>query len=57
MKAKIIMYIEGKEYEYGTYHFNTAEERNRANEIAMKVREERDCYTYIEILGDEQNGK
>ena len=53
MKAKIIMYIEGKEYEYGTYHFNTAEERNRANEIAMKVREERDCYTYIEILGDE----
>jgi hypothetical protein len=53
MKAKIIMYIEGKEYEYGTYHFNTTEERNKVNELAMHVREERGCYTYIEIMRGE----
>lgn len=48
MKVKLIMYIEGKEYVYGTYDFNTPEEQNKVNELAMKVREERDCYTYIE---------
>lgn len=48
MKAKLIMNIEGEEYVYGTYNFNTPEEKNRVNELAMKIRDERDCHTYIE---------
>jgi hypothetical protein len=48
MKVKLIMYIEGDEYVYGTYSFNTPEEKNKVNELAMRIREERDCYTYIE---------
>lgn len=48
MKAKIYMVFDGCEYEYGTYPFDTAEERNYANELAMKIRKDRDCDTYIE---------
>lgn len=51
MKAQIIMYIDGEEYVYGTYPFDTSEDRNKVNELAMKIREERDCYTYIEEVG------
>jgi hypothetical protein len=37
---------------YGTYNFNTTEEKNRVNELAMKIQAERDCHTYIEEVED-----
>jgi hypothetical protein len=40
---KVVMVFDSGNYTYGTY-----EDRNRANEIAMMVREERDCETYVE---------
>lgn len=57
MKVKLIMYIEGDEYVYGTYSFNTPEEKNKVNELAMRIREERDCYTYIEEVEDMKDGR
>lgn len=47
MQAKIIMLIDDEEYVYGTYPFNTNVEKNKVNELAMIIRDERDCYTYI----------
>lgn len=47
MRAKIIMVFDGEEYEYGTYPFSTNEEKNRVNELAIRIRHERDCDTYI----------
>lgn len=52
MKAKIIMSFGCEEYVYGTYNFNTPEEKNRVNELAMKIRNERDCHTHIEEVED-----
>ena len=51
MKARIMMIFEEGSYEYGTYLFNTNAEKIRVNELAMKVREERGCHTYIEEVG------
>ena len=51
MRAKIMMIVDGEEYAYGTYPFKTAEEKNRVNELAMQIRAERDCQTYIEEVG------
>ena len=39
---RVMMIVDGEEYAYGTYA-----DRNRANEIAMQVREERDIDTYV----------
>lgn len=39
---KVIMIIDNEEYTYGTYS-----NRNRANEIAMEVREQRGIDTYV----------
>lgn len=39
---EIIMIIDGTEYKYGS-----DSDRNRANEIAIKVREERNIETYV----------
>lgn len=36
------MMVDGAEYKYGTYS-----DRDRANEIAMQVRRERDIDTYV----------
>lgn len=36
------MVVDGEEYKYGTYS-----DRDRANEIAMQVRRERDIDTYV----------
>lgn len=47
MQAKIIMVFDGEEYEYGTYPFNTNEERNKVNELAIRIRQERSCQTYV----------
>ena len=43
MKYRVMMIIDGNEYAYGTYR-----DRNRANEIAMEVREQREVETYVE---------
>lgn len=51
MMAKIMMVFEEGTFEYGTYLFNTDAEKNRVNELAMQVREERGCHTYIEEVG------
>jgi len=48
MEAKIMMVIDGESYPYGTYPYNTNEEKNKVNELAMKIRDERCCGTYIE---------
>lgn len=47
MRAKIIMVFDGEEYEYGTYPFDTNEEKNRVNELAIQIRAERGCQTYV----------
>ena len=47
MQAQIIMVVDGEEYVYGTYSYNTNEEKNRVNELAMKIREEREVGTYV----------
>ena len=43
MMFKVMMVFDGEAYAYGTYA-----DRNRANEVAMIVRNERGCETYIE---------
>jgi hypothetical protein len=40
---KVMMIIDGGHYFYGRW-----EDRNKANEVAMIVREERGCETYVE---------
>lgn len=52
MTAKIIMVIDGEKYEYGTYPFETYEQQNKVNGIAERIRLERDCDTYVEIVGE-----
>ena len=47
MKAKIMMICDGTEYVYGTYAFETDEQKNRVNELAMKIRDERDIPVYV----------
>lgn len=47
MKAQIIMVFDGDEYPYGTYAFNTEVEKKFVNELAMKIRLERGCQTYV----------
>lgn len=50
MKAKIWMQFDKDKYEYGTYKFDTDEQKNRVNDLAVKIREERNCQTYIERI-------
>ena len=40
---KVIMIVEDAEYTYGTYL-----DENKANEVALFVREQRDVETYVE---------
>lgn len=47
MKAKIIMIVDGEEYPYGTYPFETPEEVLKVNKIAEKVREQRKIEVYV----------
>ena len=42
-RFRVIMVVDDEEYTYGTY-----DSRDRANEIALKVRDERDVDTYVE---------
>lgn len=50
MKATIIMVFEDGEYPYGTYNFNTEDEQKFVNDLAMKIRNERDCQTYVKKM-------
>ena len=52
MKANIVMQFGKDEYVYGTYEFNTPSQRNWVNELAMKIRKERECQTYVERIED-----
>lgn len=42
---EIVMVIDGTEYRYGT-----DSDRNRANEIAMRVKEERDVEVFVKEI-------
>ena len=48
MKAKIIMVFDSEQYVYGVYNYNTFDEKRRVNEIALALRKERGCQTFIE---------
>ena len=47
MQAQIIMIVDGEEYLYGTYPFNTNEEKIKVNDLALKIRDEREVSTYV----------
>ena len=47
MKAQIIMVIDGNEYVYGTYPFETVNDKNKVNELAMRIRDEREVNTFV----------
>ena len=42
MMYKVMMYVGGEWYEFGTY-----KDRNRANQAAMEVRDERGCWVNV----------
>lgn len=48
MMAEIIMVIDGEEYVYGTYPFDSYDQRDRVNELAMKVRDEKGVRVYVQ---------
>lgn len=37
---------------YGTYRFVTRAEKNRVNDLAMQIRKERGCETYVKEIGE-----
>lgn len=43
MMYKVMMYVEGEWYEYGEWA-----DRNKANEVAMEVRDERGCWVRVD---------
>ncbi len=42
---RVMMVVDGEAYEYGRWT-----DRNRANEVAMEVREERRIQTFVEEI-------
>lgn len=50
MKAQIVMVVEGREYVYGTYPYNTNSEKLKVNDLAMKIRDEREVGTYVRTV-------
>lgn len=42
MMARIIMEYDGEEYVYGEYPFDTDEQKDRVNRIALRVGQERE---------------
>lgn len=50
--AEIWMVFGAEEYKYGTYRFVTRAEKNRVNDLAMQIREERGCETYVKEIGE-----
>lgn len=43
MMYRVMMVVDNEEYAYGTYA-----DENRANEIAIEVRDQRDVETFVE---------
>lgn len=50
--AEIWMVFGAEEYKYGTYRFVTRAEKNRVNDLAMQIREERGCETYVKEIDE-----
>lgn len=48
--AEIVMVFGELEIPYGTYRFHTDAEKKRVNELALKIREERECQTFVREL-------
>lgn len=48
--AQIVMVFGKLEIPYRTYRFSTDAERNRVNELAIKIGEERECQTFVREL-------
>lgn len=51
MNAESIMMVDGQEYRFGTYLFETAEQKDHVNERAMEIREERGVETFVRMCG------
>lgn len=51
MQAKIMMIVDGEEYEYGTFPFDTNEQKNKVNGLAEQISNERGCPTYVSEVG------
>ena len=47
MKVQIVMVVDGQDYVYGTYPYNTSTEKCKVNELAMKIRDEREVGTFV----------
>lgn len=54
MRAKIIMVFDEGEFEYGTYPFETNEQKNRVSELATQIREERRCCVYVKPVEEKE---
>ena len=52
MRVAIMMIFDEGEYTYGIYPFDTGEEKDKVNELSMKIRSERGCRTYIKKVGE-----
>ena len=50
--VEIVMIIDDEEYVYGKYPFNTPAERTRVNELAMQIRDVRDCLVFIRHIDE-----
>lgn len=50
MKARIVMVVNEEKYIYGTYSFETDAEKNKVNELAIRLRAERGIYVYVEAV-------
>ncbi len=50
MQAQIVMVVDGEEYVYGTYPYNSNTEKLRVNDLAMKIRDERKVCTYVRTV-------
>lgn len=48
--AQIVMVFGKLEIPYGTYRFSTDAEKNRVNELAIKIGEERECQIFVREL-------
>lgn len=55
MQAQIVMVVDGDEYPYGTYPYNTRREKIKVNDLALKIREEREVGTYVKEVEDGNN--
>lgn len=50
MQAQIITEVDGEKYVYGTYPFNTNEQKNRVNEICRYIKNVGNIDAYVECV-------